>query len=88
MVPADQLQIAQWVRAFVGAPKLVLLEYPISDESLPVEKLIQSIEDVLKREGAVVWIIDRADIWSGETVKADQRFVVAGDTMRAVTEDS
>ena len=88
MMPVDQLQMAQWVRAFVGVPRLVLLEHPVNDASLPRKKLIEAVGDVLKREGAVVWITDREDIWTGGDVKADQRFVVIDDTMRAFTEDA
>ena len=88
MMPVDQLQMAQWIRAFVGAPRLVLLEHLVNDASLPRRKLIEAVDDVLKREGAVVWITDREDIWSGADVKADQRFVVTDDTMRAFSEDA
>jgi ABC-type transporter Mla maintaining outer membrane lipid asymmetry ATPase subunit MlaF len=53
------LRVAEWVRAFLGSPRLVLLEHPLRGvraEYLP--GLIGAVREACARGGAVLWVTD------------------------------
>lgn len=51
---------AAWVRAFLGRPKLVILEHPTNGaEGVPLEPLLAQAQHVCRRGGAVVWFTRR-----------------------------
>lgn len=56
-VPARDLKRAEWVRAFMGCPALLLLERPMT--GVPAEfgsRLVQAVSEARQRGAAVVWI--------------------------------
>lgn len=64
-VPKRELRIAEWIRAFMAAPLLLLLERPeagVPDDNLP--KLIDAVQTALRRGAAVIWQTDRNTVWS------------------------
>lgn len=74
-VPAGQLTRAACVRAFTGAPDLVL----ISDDTLEGTAelgiaMAQSIAEVQNRGGAVLWIVESMSAPVARFVRADQAF--------------
>jgi len=55
-----ELRVAEWVRALIGKPLLLLLERPeegVPDNNLP--KLIEAVRDTLRRGAAAIWQTDR-----------------------------
>lgn len=59
LVPHRELRRAEWVRAFLGRPALILLERPmqgVAAEHLP--RLIGAVRDACARGAAVLWLTD------------------------------
>ena len=57
LVPARDLKRAEWVRAFMGGPALLLLEHPLA--GVPREfgpRLARAVSDARRRGAAAVWI--------------------------------
>jgi len=63
-VPKRELKMAEWVRALINKPLLLLLERPeagVPDEDLP--KLIDAVQTALRRGAAAIWQTDRDAVW-------------------------
>lgn len=86
-VPAADLQVAQWVRAFAGKPALILLEHPVNATGLPVNRLAEAVGAARARGGAVVWITARRDIWDREDLLPSCRLADEGATLVTADED-
>jgi phospholipid/cholesterol/gamma-HCH transport system ATP-binding protein len=55
-MPPSLLQMHQWVRAFIGSPKLLILERPMNALSPTVlPKLIDAVNEIRGRGAAVLW---------------------------------
>lgn len=85
-VPPGPLQVAQWMRAFMGSPPLVLLEHPVTTDGLPVDLLVRAVDDLRGRGGAVLWLTAREDVWSDSSLAPRQRFAVEGASVLPQTE--
>ena len=59
------LQLHQWIRAFIGKPKLVILERPLQFLSEDwLAKLLSAVEDILNDDIAVLWLDSRPELQS------------------------
>lgn len=77
--PASDLERAACVRAFLGRPTLVVLEHPMEFEDSSVfEPMIDAIQQVRRRKGAVVWLTRHESIVSDRSVPADRRYRISG----------
>ncbi len=48
---------AEWVRAFIGDPLLIILEYPLSDlYTEALDYLLKGVEEARQRGSAVLWL--------------------------------
>ena len=77
-----ELRIAEWVRALIGKPVLLLLERPeagVADNNLP--KLIEAVQAALKRGAAVIWQTDRPTVWNASIWKNEIRYRMQGPNM-------
>ena len=73
----DELRRAQWVRAFLGEPALVLLERPqqdVKDDGAAV--LWELIEETRARGGAVVWLGPEAGVRPAGDISGIRRYVI------------
>jgi len=73
----EVLRRAQWVRALLGEPELVLLDYPtdgLSEEY--VRRLVLVLQDARARGAAVVWVTSEETIWRNDSIGADMRFTL------------
>ncbi|TWT70473.1 ATP-binding cassette domain-containing protein [Crateriforma conspicua] len=67
-VAPGQLQIHQWIRAFLGPPKLVILERPMRYvASKWRQKLTDAVQSLRKQATAVVWI---SDVWNSDHLES------------------
>lgn len=84
-VRRHELRVAEWVRAFMGGPELVILENP-EREAWPehVPKLIEVVGDACRRGLAVLWITDSFRTWDDPAFGDASRFVVKGVRVEAV----
>lgn len=60
-----ELKMAEWVRALIGKPLLLLLERPeagVPDDNL--SKLIDAVQTALRRGAAAIWQTDRDAVWN------------------------
>ncbi len=76
------LKIAEWVRAFLCDPLLLLLERPetgVTDESLP--KLIDAVQDAREHGTAVIWQTDRDVVWTAAKLSGALRYRMRGTNM-------
>lgn len=74
-----ELQRAGLVRAFLGRPRLIVLERAtegIYPEIL--QPLINAIRDLRERGGAVLWLTLDPRVWSDTTIPADARHRLIG----------
>lgn len=72
----DKLMRAQWVRALLGEPFLLVLEYPERDvETRHLKALVTEVEKAIERGAAALWITTPAassasdvlhPVWEGE----------------------
>jgi len=70
------------IRAFLGRPSLVVLEYPLqAPQSDFISALIHSIEQVRRRAGAVLWITDNEQAILDTGITAEQRFQLVGSQL-------
>lgn len=48
---------AEWVRAFIGDPLLIILEYPLSDVyTEALDYLLKGVTEARKRDSAILWL--------------------------------
>ena len=86
-VPAADLRRAQWVRAFLGEPSLLLLERPmLGVAATGLEPFIAAVKAARRRGAAVMWITSDERVWESDAVEARWRHVVEGHKLRPVTE--
>lgn len=73
------LQRAACVRAFLGAPSLVVLEDP-TDAIYPdgVQPLVNASRHIRDRGGAILWLTPEEDLWRDLTIPATRRYRLAG----------
>ena len=86
--PAADLERAACVRAFMGRPALVILEHPMTltypDMLVP---LIQAIQRVRNRGGAVLLITNLTGLFDDASLPVTQRHRIAGGLMVTVDGD-
>ena len=76
-VSIDELQRAQWVRAFLGEPVLVLLERPESGAGRDnVPGLFGLVDAALSRGAAVLWTTSDRSLWEHERWSRAKRFAI------------
>lgn len=81
-VSKRELRMAEWVRALIGKPLLLLLERPeagVPDDNLP--KLIDAVQTALKRGAAAIWQTDRNAVWSAAIWTNEIRYRMQGAEM-------
>lgn len=79
VVRRADLRRAEWVRAFMGAPTLLLLENPTKDvsmESLP--GLIRAVKAACSRGAAAIWMTDDVRVLAQVVPESTQHFEFAG----------
>lgn len=79
------LQRAACVRAFLGAPELILLERPaqgVFPEIMP--PLINAVRSARNRGAAVVWLTDTPGVWNDRGIRPTWRCVMSGSQMLAL----
>jgi phospholipid/cholesterol/gamma-HCH transport system ATP-binding protein len=83
-VPADQLRLAEWVRAFSLEPVLLLLEYPL--RGVPRERfasLLSAVTEARCRGAAVLWLVNDAQEVGLPSGSGVMRFAVRDRTLKA-----
>jgi phospholipid/cholesterol/gamma-HCH transport system ATP-binding protein len=84
LTPGD-LARAGFVRAFLGRPKLVVLESPVQGlfgDMVP--SLLRGITEVQDRGGAAIWLTRSRLVWDDRTFPATQRFRLSHQGLTAV----
>lgn len=77
-----ELRIAEWVRAFLASPLLLLLERPeegVKDDS--VTQLIAAVQSARARGAAVIWQTDRDIVWQAAQLLDAIRYRMQGTDM-------
>lgn len=84
-VAEGDLLRAACVRAFLGRPKLIVLEH-LAREVLAaiVEPLINAVRAARDREAAVLWLTAERDVWSDPTIPADGWLRLRGGALHSV----
>lgn len=81
-VSKRELRMAEWVRALIGKPLLLLLERPeagVPDNNL--SKLIDAVQAALRHGAAAIWQTDRDTIWSASIWTNEIRYRMQGANM-------
>jgi phospholipid/cholesterol/gamma-HCH transport system ATP-binding protein len=86
LVARRDLRRAEWVRAFIGKPDLVLLERPASGAAAEhVPRLVRAVAAACARGAAVLWTHDRGSAPADPALQKCLRFCMRGDKMLANT---
>jgi phospholipid/cholesterol/gamma-HCH transport system ATP-binding protein len=86
--PRDNLRRAQWIRAFLGRPLLVLLERPMAGVSREYrERLADAVGAARARGAAVLWTTTDRDEWRDEMWGEADRYAMRGAEMRPAGRD-
>ena len=89
VVPRWDLRRAEWIRAFMGKPALVLLERPTSGVAAEyVPLLARAVEEARTRGAAVIWIHDPGAQAREVALQKCLRFRMQADMMMGAGEDS
>ncbi|MDD5484258.1 MAG: hypothetical protein PHP98_11525 [Kiritimatiellae bacterium] len=86
-VPKRDLKMAEWVRALIGTPLLLLLERPeegVPDNDLP--KLMAAVQAALQRGAAAIWQTGRDAVWRAASRANEIRYRMQGAEMILVKE--
>lgn len=79
--PTD-LQRAACVRAFLGKPKLLILERPTSLVSLDIlPPLVNAVRNARAGGAAVLWLTEDQMVWKDSACRPTHKFMMAGSNM-------
>jgi phospholipid/cholesterol/gamma-HCH transport system ATP-binding protein len=85
VAPFD-LARAALVRAFLGAPMLILLEHPLRGRYIDlVEPLVNVIADARRRGAAVLWLTLTPAIWALQNLPVTGRLRLSEGRLARVT---
>ena len=76
-VPSIELKRAEWVRALLGRPQLVLLEQP--EHGMPndsVEQLVDAVLAAATNGSAVLWMTASGNCWNDKRLTTARRFSI------------
>lgn len=80
---AADLARAALVRAFLGRPRMVILEHdPLLSEAGVLEALVDAVRVVRDRGGIVVWLTLDPRIWDDASLPATRRLRIIGGEIR------
>lgn len=82
---SQDLQKAACVRAFLGAPVLLLLENPtrgVYDDL--IVPLIKTVQDARQRGAAVLWTTNEPEVWNHPDLRASLRYRMRGSPMQVM----
>lgn len=85
LVPHRDLRRAEWVRAFLGSPLLILLEYPM--RGVPaghLPRLIAAVREACARKATVLWLTDNDRVERHAELPPAARYTMRGATLAAV----
>lgn len=84
-LPRRDLRRCEWIRAFLGRPKLVLLERPM--KGVPLEflpNLISATKEAAARGAALIWLTDEDQVWQNQALWDATRYTMRGQTLITV----
>ncbi|MCX6906377.1 MAG: hypothetical protein NTW03_23440, partial [Verrucomicrobia bacterium] len=84
-LPRRDLRRCEWIRAFLGRPKLVLLERPM--KGVPLEflpRLIGAAKEAMAHGTALLWLTDEDQVWQNPSLWDATRYVMHGQTLTTV----
>jgi phospholipid/cholesterol/gamma-HCH transport system ATP-binding protein len=86
-VPSQDLQKAVCVRAFLGAPVLLLLENPaFGPDADLIAPLLQSVHAARQRGAAVLWTTDQLEVWNNPELRPTTRCRINGSRLQMIAE--
>ncbi len=78
----SDLERAACVRAFLGRPKLVVLEQPIeATESRSFPPLVNAVQQLRRRRGSIIWFTQQRSLLEEPGISADRRYRIAGSRL-------
>ncbi len=88
--PADvaegDLLRAACIRAFLGRPRLVVIEHLARDVlAMILEPLINAVRAARDRDAAVLWLTAERDVWADPSIPADRWLRLRGGSLHTVT---
>jgi ABC-type uncharacterized transport system ATPase subunit len=86
-VPREILMRAQWVRALLGSPALLLLEHPEQDASEPaLDALLAILAERRAVGAAIVWFTSDPRVWNHHGLDTPARYALHGEKLETVGE--
>jgi ABC-type lipoprotein export system ATPase subunit len=82
VLPRQELRRAEWVRALVGKPELILLERPTREMGVEWTEILARRLDQSRREGAaVLWLTDELEEWTSPHINPTLKLRMQGSKM-------
>lgn len=83
---SSDLECAACIRAFLGYPTLVVLEHPNAFADAPfLRPLINEIQQLRRRQGAVIWFTEHTSIIADRGVPASHHHRIVGGRLMEAT---
>lgn len=87
LVPHDELRACALVRAFLGSPRLLVLERPLRGVNGLRAPLLEALREARRSGAAVLWLTGDRTLFESDETGADLRYVLEGRALRAVGGD-
>jgi phospholipid/cholesterol/gamma-HCH transport system ATP-binding protein len=85
---SDNLKKYQWVRALLGTPSLLLLQYPESSvKDSDVQRLAKLVERMREKGMAVIWTTLDTKLFEDKNINASLRYRMNDNEMIPIAED-
>ncbi len=85
---SDSLKKYQWVRALLGTPSLLLLQYPESGvKDSDVQRLAKLVERMRAKGMAVIWTTLDTKLFENKNINASLRYKMNDNEMIPIAED-
>ncbi|MBI2437331.1 MAG: hypothetical protein HYV36_00750 [Lentisphaerae bacterium] len=85
LAPRQDLRRAEWIRAFLGQPRLVLLERPMQGVAWEhLSRLVGAVREACSRKAAVLWLSDTDRIEQAAELPPTTRYAMRGTTLVAM----
>jgi phospholipid/cholesterol/gamma-HCH transport system ATP-binding protein len=86
-VPSQDLHKAACVRAFLGAPVLLLLENPaFGPDADLIAPLLKTVHAARQRGAAVLWTTDQLEVWNNPELRPTTRCRINGSRLQMIAE--
>lgn len=77
LVSKKELQLAQLTRAFLGSPKMLILENPDKHLALDnISLLFNKLNEIMNNQSGFIWLTDSKEVWEETNIDNMQKIIL------------